>query len=322
MTRCLPNAHTTPPTNSNATNAKCDPTPTNHSIKKNNRDVDHAAGFFKTHLPIPAVVPCNSARELLAAVRATPRPVVCLLQRPRVDLAADPAAGWPPPGGLRAAAGTFLVLHGSHGAHVHAYPAAGAEPPPSESPAHDFLPRRRRLLNEARGNASVAGGGSASVVDGDGVVGPGETGAVAVEVPLGFAAPLFAVEAGADGGGDAAPVELQSLRLTQLAQGPGARAAASVADPSVWALMLWAFHRTAPRALNMTDVELELPAREYAELKRLRGGRGDFTLFLQGEGQRRTEGGREERKGGSEGRCISTEPAIDAIFDLRRGQLT
>lgn len=195
-----------------------------------------------THPPLHPYTPSPPARAGQALGRSTMRPVACLMTAPLVDFAPDPSAGWPPPGGFPVPGGSYLVLHGRHG-HGAAAPD-GPDPTPLNDPK--LLPRRRLLAAAAAARRLLhQGGPAAHAPDAQGAGQRGEgwaPGLVAdVTLELGYALAVFSIAS--DGEQLGGLMELQSLRLAQLGQGPSAREAASLDDPSVWTIMLWGFHR-------------------------------------------------------------------------------
>jgi hypothetical protein len=105
-------------------------------------------------------------------------------------------------------------------------------------------PRRALLAASPNGGNSSRSGGSSG---GNRSGGNSSGGAAAapdipdVRLSLGFARDLLGVAFNSVK--NSGTVELQSLRLAQLAQGPEAAAAAGLEDPDVWTLMLWGFRR-------------------------------------------------------------------------------
>jgi len=160
------------------------------------------------------------------------RPVICLLSQPLITLAPDPAIDWPPPGGLPVRGDSYLILHGRH-SH-----GAVSDDDGEHENEHVYNPEiGRRLLAPAPVEVAAA----ALAAHDQQSIGKEKHHFANVNLALGYAPALFNVERNVQKEGGM--VEVQSMRLVQLAQGPTARAAASLQDPAVWTLMLWSFHR-------------------------------------------------------------------------------
>jgi hypothetical protein len=200
-----------------------------------------------THTPRPPAPPQAAGRRLQ-------RPVVCLMTRPSVSVAPDPSVDWPPGGSLVIPSDSYLIIHGQHGAPVFntfAQPGPGVRARrrlrqsralPSAAPA---AARRRHRGGERRRLVELPEAASAAAA----AHSHNETGHVSkhagrlpiVSLAMGYVPSVFTVahSVNKDGG----MVELQAVRLTQLAQGAGAGGAASLEDPAVWTLMLWGIQR-------------------------------------------------------------------------------
>jgi hypothetical protein len=168
--------------------------------------------------------------------------MVCLLTEEVVDLAPDPAVGWPPAGGQLVRGDTFFFLRG------YLTPrAAGNLSGPGA---------RRLLAPIALPDLSVA----AALHNQHGEPRLHHNDVDLAEVRLGYAPSLFTVQHNT--GKDAGIIELQRLRLTQMPQGPSARQATSLDDPVAWTLMLWSFYRSGRQGRGHTAAQPGLRRRD------------------------------------------------------------